>query len=81
MLASGASRSHSPAVEIVQQSEKGQNDRTLPVAAEAAELLQTVPDSECEGLVFKLKSQRNHGKSARVNTFSPIIVKLGRKPG
>ena len=70
-----------PFLRIQGESEKGKKDRTLPLAPEAAELLQTVPEEEREGLVFKLKWQRNHGKPARVDTVSPIICEIGGKAG
>ena len=70
-----------PFLRIQGESEKGKKDRTLPLAPEAAELLQAVPGFEREGLVFKLKWQRNHGKPARVDTVSPIICEIGMKAG
>lgn len=70
-----------PFLRIQGESEKGKKDRTLPLAPEAAELLQTVPEEEREGLVFKLKWQRNHRKPARVDTVSPIICEIGKKTG
>lgn len=70
-----------PFLRIQGTAEKGKKDRILPLAPEAAELLQTVPESEREGLVFKLKWQRNHGKSARVDTVSPILCDIGKKTG
>lgn len=70
-----------PFLRIQGAAEKGKKDRILPLAPEAAELLQTVPEEEREGLVFKLKWQRNHGKLARVDTVSPIICGIGKNAG
>lgn len=70
-----------PFLGIQAAAEKGKKDRTLPLAPEQAELLQTVPEADQEGLVFKLKWQRNHGKTARVDTVSPIICSIGKKAG
>ena len=70
-----------PFLRIQAHSEKGKKDRILPLAPEAAKLLQTVPENEREGLVFKLKWKRNHGKPVRVDTVSPIICKVGKKAG
>ncbi len=70
-----------PFLRIQATAEKGKKDRILPLAPEAAELLQTVPENEREGLVFKLKWQRNHRKPARVDTVSPIIAQIGKKAG
>ncbi len=70
-----------PFLRIQGTAEKGKKDRILPLAPEAAELLQTVPEDEREGLVFKVKWQRNHRKPARVDTVSPIISSFGRKAG
>jgi integrase len=70
-----------PFLQIQGTAEKGGKDRSLPLAPEAAELLQTVPESEREGLVFKLTWQRNSRKPARVDTVSPIISSIGNKAG
>ena len=70
-----------PFLRIQGTAEKGGKDRILPLAPEAAELLQTVPEGDREGLVFKLKWQRNHGKPARVDTVSPVICEIGEKAG
>jgi integrase len=68
-----------PFLRIQATAEKGKKDRILPLAPEAAELLQTVPKDEREGLVFKLKWRRNHGKPVRVDTVSPLICDIGNK--
>ena len=70
-----------PFLRIQGTAEKGKKDRILPLAPEAAELLQTVPESEREGLVFKMKWQRNHRKTARVDTVSPIVWDIGKRTG
>ena len=70
-----------PFLRIQGTAEKGKKDRILPLAPEAADLLQTVPESEREGLVFKLKWQRNYKTPARVDTVSPIISSIGKKAG
>ncbi len=70
-----------PFLRIQGTAEKGKKDRILPLAPEAAELLQTIPEDEREGLVFKLKWRRNHGKPVRVDTVSPLICEIGRRAG
>jgi integrase len=70
-----------PFMRIQGTAEKGKKDRILPLAPEAAELLQTVPENERDGLVFKLKWQRAARKPARVDTVSPIITQIGKKAG
>jgi len=70
-----------PLLRIQAGAEKGKKDRTLPLAPEAAELLQTVPEDERSGLVFKLTWERHHGKPTRVDTVSPIIAEIGEKAG
>jgi integrase len=70
-----------PFLRIQATAEKGKKDRTLPLAPEAAELLQTVLEDERSGLVFKLTWERNHGKPTRVDTVSPIIAQIGEKAG
>jgi len=70
-----------PFLRIQGEAEKGKKDRILPLAPEAAELLQTVPEEEREGMVFKVKWQRDHKKAARVDTVSPLICDIGKKAG
>lgn len=66
---------------IEAESEKGFQDRLLPVAPEFAAMLSTVPESERVGKVFPLSKLRVRGDSWRVDTVSRKISEIGRKAG
>ena len=68
-----------PMLRIKADAEKGKRDRILPLAPEFADLLLKTPENERDGLVFKLKWRRNHGKPARVDSVSPVICEIGKK--
>ena len=70
-----------PFLRIRAAAEKGKRDRILPIAPEAAELLQTVPEEERSGLVFKLRSRSGLNKPLRVDNVSPLLVAIGKKAG
>jgi integrase len=70
-----------PFLRIQAGAEKGKKDRTLPLAPEAAELLQTVPEDERSGLVFKVRSRTDRNRPSRVDNVSPIIAAIGKKAG
>ncbi len=70
-----------PFLRIRAAAEKGKKDRVLPLAPEAAELLQTVPEDERSGLVFKLRSRTDPNRPLRVDNVSPLLVEVGKKAG
>lgn len=70
-----------PFLRIRAAAEKGKKDRVLPLAPEAAELLQSIPEDERFGLVFKLRSRNDLGRPLRVDNVSPLLVEIGRKAG
>lgn len=70
-----------PFLRIRATAEKGKKDRVLPLAPEAAELLESVPDEERTGLVFKLRSRSDVGKPLRVDNVSPLVAEIGKKAG
>ena len=68
-----------PMLRIPADLEKGHKDRLLPMAPEFARLLETVPESERSGAVFRL--DRFDGKAGRpaVDCVSKIVSKIGAK--
>ncbi|MFN5906591.1 MAG: tyrosine-type recombinase/integrase, partial [Planctomyces sp.] len=56
-------------------------DRVLPLAPEAAELLESVPTEERSGLVFKLRSRADLDRPLLVDNVSPLVVEIGKKAG
>jgi len=67
-----------PMFHIRAESEKGNQDRTLPMAPEFVEMLALTPDDRRTGRVFAPKPQRNHGRPMRLDTVSTKIVAIGR---
>ena len=63
-----------PMLRIPAESEKGNQDRLLPIAPEFAEMLLAVPTGERTGLVFKLPFTRK-------DTVSKVISEIGEKAG
>jgi len=70
-----------PFLRIRAAAEKGKKDRVLPLAPEAAELLESVPTEERSGLVFKLRSRADLDRPLRVDNVSPLVVEIGKKAG
>lgn len=70
-----------PLLRIQAAAEKGKKDRVLPLAPEAAELLESVPTEERSGLVFKLRSRVDLDRPLRVDNVSPLVVEIGKKAG
>jgi len=68
-----------PMLRIPADLEKGHKDRLLPMAPEFARLLETVPEAERAGPVFKL--ERFDGQTGRPATdrVSKIVGKIGAK--
>lgn len=68
-----------PMLRIPAELEKGHKERLLPVAPEFARLLETVPEHERTGPVFKLK--RIDGKPGEItkDRASKIVTKIGAR--
>lgn len=67
-----------PRLRIVAEAEKGNKDRLLPLTPDFAELLQTVPQSEREGFVFKLTGLAS-GWQMTAKRAGRIISKIGER--
>jgi integrase len=70
-----------PMLRIHAESEKGNQDRLLPMTPDFAEFLQSVPEEERTGLIFHPKAAKVRGDRLRLDTVSSIICKIGEKAG
>ncbi|MBM4022885.1 MAG: site-specific integrase [Planctomycetes bacterium] len=59
--------------------EKGNKERLLPMAPEFARLLETVPEHERTGPVFKLKRMDGKPSAITKDRVSKIVTKIGDK--
>ena len=70
-----------PMLQITAESEKGHQDRLLPITPEFAEFLDAIPDDDRAGRVFQPKPARVHGDRLRLDTVSSIICDIGESAG
>ena len=68
-----------PMLRIPAESEKGGQDRVLPIAPEFAELLQATPEGERRGRVFKLIGQRWGNAPMQSDWVSRVVCRIGSK--
>lgn len=68
-----------PMLRIPAELEKGHKERLLPMAPEFARLLETVPEHERTGPVFKLKRMDGKPIAITKDRVSKIITKIGDK--
>ena len=67
-----------PMLRIAAESEKGFQDRLLPLTPEFAEFLDAVPDDDRTGRVFDGLADRVHAPRLRTDTVSGIISDFGK---
>lgn len=70
-----------PALAIRAEAEKGQRDRILPLAPEAAELILKTPEADRAGYVFAPEAARKHGPRLRLDRVSKVITSIGKSAG
>lgn len=70
-----------PALRILAETEKGHQDRLLPLAPEFCEWLLETPEDERTGRVFKFPAQRTRGEALTLIRVSQIITAIGEKAG
>jgi integrase len=68
-----------PMLRIRAESEKGNQDRLLPMTPDFAEFLQSVPEEERTGRIFQPQAERVYGDRLRMDTVSSIICEIGKK--
>ncbi len=68
-----------PMLRIPSQSQKSNNDELLPIAPEFAELLQTTPEGERHGRVFKLIGKRWADARMQADWVSRVVCQIGRE--
>ncbi len=68
-----------PMLRIPAESEKGGQDRLLPMAPEFAEFLQQCPEDERHGRVFKLIGKRFGDARLQADWVSRVVCQIGRK--
>jgi integrase len=68
-----------PMLRIPAESEKGGQDRLLPMAPEFAEFLTPTPESERHGRVFKLIGKRWADARMQADWVSCVVCRIGRK--
>jgi integrase len=68
-----------PMLRIPAELEKGHKERLLPMAPEFARLLETVPERERTGPVFKLKRMDGKPGQANKDRVSKILTKIGMR--
>ena len=67
-----------PVLRIRAESEKGHEDRILPICPDFAELLAAVPESERSGRVFKLPCRRGEFRRLDAQYVSAIVCQIGK---
>jgi integrase len=70
-----------PMMRIPAESEKGGQDRLLPIAPEFAELLDETPESERHGRVFMLIGSRLAVARMQADWVSRVVCRIGCKAG
>jgi len=70
-----------PMLHIKAETEKGFQDRQLPITPDFAEFLQATPESERTGRVFQPKPGRVYGDRMRLDSVSSVICTIGEKAG
>ena len=70
-----------PMLRIRAESEKGHRDRTLPMAPEFAEFLDTVPGYERRGRVFRIQARRDLGRPLSALHVSTVVSRIGKAAG
>jgi integrase len=70
-----------PMLRIPAESEKGNQDRVLPVAPEFAEFLDAVPERARVGRVFKLIGKRWGDARLQADWVSRVVCRIGRVAG
>jgi integrase len=68
-----------PMLRIPAESEKGGQDRLLPMAPEFAEFLQETPGAERHGRVFRLAGRRWPAGRMQGDWVSRVVCRIGRK--
>jgi integrase len=61
--------------------DKSRKRRLLPMVPDFAHLLETMPDDERIGNVFRLQFRRDHGMQTRCDTVTKQISAIGKKAG
>jgi integrase len=74
-------RGRFPMLKITAESEKGNQDRLLPITPDFAEFLDAIPEDERAGRVFQPKAARVYGDRLRMDTVSTIISDIGKAAG
>ncbi len=70
-----------PMLRIPAESEKGGQDRLLPIAPEFAEFLEQTPEAERRGRVFKLVGSRWGDARMQADWVSRVVCNIGRTAG
>ncbi|MEO2015561.1 MAG: site-specific integrase [Fuerstiella sp.] len=70
-----------PMFAIPADADKSRKRRLLPMVPEFAHLLETIPDDERIGNVFRLKFRRDHGMQTRCDTVTKQISAIGKAAG
>jgi integrase len=70
-----------PMLQITAESEKGHQDRLLPITPDFAEFIDAIPDDQRMDRVFQPKAARVFGDRLRMDTVSTIISDIGKAAG
>ena len=70
-----------PMLRIPAEAEKGGTHRLLPITPEFAKLLETIPEDERRGRVFKLLTKTGELSKSSRHTIGPRVSSIGRAAG